>query len=70
MEYRYQGIDPGSKVRYLLNGIRFDELSTAVTAVRVYPNKYKKDFDAVVAFLTQYINKKAPTPSVKVATVD
>ena len=30
---------------------------------------YRKDFDAVVTFLTHYINKRAPTPSVKVASV-
>ena len=69
MEYGYQGLDQGSKVQYLLNGIRYDELSTAVTAVRAHPAKYKKDFDAVVTFLNQYINKSAPTPSVKVASV-
>ena len=44
-------------------------MSTAVATVRAHPDKYKKDFDAVVAFLTQYIDKKAPTPSVKVASV-
>ena len=69
MEYGYQGLDPGSKVRYLLNGIRCDKLSTAVAAVRIHPDKYKKDFNAVVAFLTQYINKRSPTPSVKVASI-
>ena len=44
-------------------------MSTAVAAVRIHPEKYKKDFDAVVTFLTQFINKKAPTLSVKVASV-
>ena len=66
MEYRYKGLDPGSKVQYLLNGIKCDKLSTAVTTVRAHPDKYEKDFDAVVTFITQYINKRAPTPSVKV----
>ena len=69
MEYGYQGLDPGSKVCYLLNGIRSDKLSTAVTAVRVQPVTYEKDFDAVVAFLSHYIDKRAPTPSVKIASV-
>ena len=59
MEYGYQGLDPRSKVRYLLSGIRCDKLSTAVVAVRVHPDKYKEDFDAVVAFLIQYIDKRA-----------
>ena len=53
MEYGYKGLDPWSKVRYLLNDIRCDKLSTAIAAVRVHPDKYKKDFNAVVAFLTQ-----------------
>ena len=43
-------------------------MSTAVTTVRAHPDKYKKDFDAVVAFHTQYIDKRAPKPSVKVAS--
>ena len=67
-EYGYQGLDPGSKVHYLLNGIRCNKLSTAVTVVRLYPDKYQKDFDTVVAFLTQY-DKRASTPSLKVASV-
>ena len=69
MENVYQGLDPGSEVRYLLNGIRCDKLSTALTTVRVHPDNYKKNFYAVVAFLTQYSDKRAPTPSVKVASV-
>ena len=66
MEYGYQGIDPGSKVWYLLNGTRCDKLSTAVTIVRTDPDKNKKNFDTVVTFLTQYIEKNVPTPSVNV----
>ena len=69
MEYGYQGLDTGLKVTYLLNGIRCDKLSTAVTAVRAHSDKYKKDLDSVVTFLTQYIDKRAPTLSVKVASV-
>ena len=69
MEYGYQGHDPGLKVQYLFNGKMCDKLFTAVTAVRAHPDKYKKNFDAVVTFLIQYINKRAPTPSVKVASV-
>ena len=69
MEYGHQGLDSGSKVKYLLNGIKCDKLSTAVAAVRSHPDKYEKKFDAVVTFLTQYINKRAPTPGMKVALV-
>ena len=53
----------------LLNSIRFYKLSTAVAAVRMHSDKYEKDFNAVAAFLTQYINKQGPTPSVKVASI-
>ena len=45
-------------------------MSSSVAAVREYPNMYKKDFDAVVAYLSQYIDKKAPTPCVKAASVE
>ena len=44
-------------------------MSTVVTTVRRHPDKYEKDFDAVVAFLTHYIDKRVPTPSMKVASV-
>ena len=69
MEYGYKGLDPGLKVLYLLNGIRCEKLSTAGIAVKANPDKYEKGFDAVVAFLTQSIDKRALTPSVKVASV-
>ena len=42
---------------------------TVVAAVRVHPDRYKKDFDAVVTFLSQYIDRNTPTPSVKVASI-
>ena len=69
MEYGYQGLDPGSKVQYLLNGIRCNKLSTAVATVRAHPEKYEKNFNAVIAFFNQYIEKKAPKPSVKITSV-
>ena len=69
MEYENQGLDQLYKVQYLLNGIRCDKLSTAVATVREHPDKHKKDFNMVVTFLTQYIDKRVPTLSVKVAYV-
>ena len=69
MEYGYHGRNPGSKVRYLLNGIRCEKLSKVVATVRAHPDKYKKDFETVIFFLTQYIDKRAKTPTVKVASV-
>ena len=44
-------------------------MSTAVATLRAHTEKYKKNFNAVVAFLIQYIDKKALTPSVKVVFV-
>ena len=44
-------------------------LSTAVATERAHPDRYEKDFDAVVTFLTHYINKRGPPPSVKVASI-
>ena len=51
-----------------MNGIRCDKLLTVIATVRMHPDKYEKDFDTVVTFLPQYIDKKASTPSVKVAS--
>ena len=45
-------------------------MSTAVAAVRAHPDRYEKNFKAVVAFLFQYIDRKAPTPRVKVVSVN
>ena len=52
-----------------MNGIRCDKLSIVVAILRAYLGMHEKDFNAVVTFLTQYINKRAPTMSVKVASV-
>ena len=44
-------------------------MSTAVATERAHPEKYEKNFNAVVAVLTQYIDKRASTPSVRAASV-
>ena len=69
-KYRYQGLDPESKVQYLLSGIVCDKLSREVATVRTHPDKYAMDFDADFTFLTQHIDKSAPTPNVNIASVD
>ena len=51
-----------------MNGNRCDKLSTAVSTVRVHSDKYE-DIDAVITFLTQFINKQVSTPSVKITSV-
>ena len=35
----------------------------------VCPDKYEKNFNAVVTFLTQYIEEREPSPSLKVALI-
>ena len=67
MQNGYQILGSGPKVQYLINLIRCDKLSKAVTTVQAHPDKFDKDVDIVVTILTQYINKNELTPSVKVA---
>ena len=54
MEYESKGLDPGTKVCYLLNGIRHDKLFTAVVTVKAHPKKIL-DFNAVV-FLSHTVH--------------
>ena len=44
-------------------------MSTAVAAVRAHPDRYEKDFDTVIAFLTQYNDRKTLIPSVMIASI-
>ena len=46
-----------------------DKFLTKITTLKAYPDKYEKDFNAVVTYLTQYINKRGPTPSNNVAFI-
>ena len=39
-------------------------MSTAVATVKAHTDKNKKKFDVVLTFLTKYIDKQGPTPSV------
>ena len=38
-------------------------------AIRAHPDKYEKDFDAIVAYLSWYIDKQWPTLTIKVESV-
>ena len=44
-------------------------MSTTIAAVKAHPDKYGKDFNAVIAYLSQYIDKLGPALSVKIATI-
>ena len=52
-----------------MNGISCGNLFTAATTARVHSDKYEKDNNAVVTFLTQYIERRGPSPSVKLTYV-
>ena len=54
-EYGYENLDPWTKIHHLLNGIKCDELSSAIATVRSHADKYEKSFDEVVALITQCI---------------
>ena len=69
MEYEYQGLDPATKLHHLFKGIMCDKLSTAVAIVKAHPDRYEKDFDTLVTYLSQYVEKLRPIMSVNVVSV-
>ena len=48
-----------------MNGIKCNKLSIVVTTVSAYPNSNEKDFNDVITFFIQYINKRTLILSVK-----
>ena len=44
-------------------------MSKEIAKAREHPNKYKNNFDAVVTYHLEYIDKQGQTPSVKVASI-
>ena len=68
-ECEYQGLNPETKDCHLLNGTRYDMSSTEFVTMMAHPDKCEKDFDAVVNYFTQYIDKQGSTPNVKVASI-
>ena len=56
------------KVHHLLNGIMCDKISAAISSVKTHPKRYKKDFDAVVACLSHYV-ENMDQQHVKVASI-
>ena len=66
-DYGHQGLNPGSKVHYQLNGIRCDKLFIAVATVQAHPGKYEKELGTAFSIITQYTDKQAPITNIKVA---
>ena len=61
--YEYQELDLRTNVCYLLHGIRYGKMSTSVAAVMAHTDIYEKDFNAVVAYLSLYVEKQRENQS-------
>ena len=43
-------------------------MPTTVITVNAHPDRYEKNFDTVVVYLSQYLKKQGPSLSVKVVS--
>ena len=70
VEHGYTGIDPHSKVRYLLDGICTDKLDSIKTRIMLDAT-LRNDFDACVTLYQDFIKKAASkvkgNPNVKIS---
>ena len=57
-DYGYSGMDNGTKVHHLLQGIKSTELEAAFNVVWAQTEKYGTDFDVSVSYLDQMVTKK------------
>ena len=48
---------------------RYDEMSPDTALVRVNPDRYEKELDTYVTYLSKYVEMSGPMKSVKVASV-
>ena len=60
VEHGYTGIDPRSKVRYLLDGIKTDKFDAVKTRI-MSDEKLRLDFDACVTLYQDYIRQTTKT---------
>ena len=58
--YGYHGFDIGMKVHHLLNGISHNRLLNLITVVHANHDKFERDFNRVVVYLSQYIKNRGP----------
>ena len=58
--YSYQGLDTGMKVCHLLQSIKCNKMSSAITAVMANPDRCVKKIDACVIYLCQYVEMHRP----------
>jgi len=71
VEHGYTGIDPRSKVRYLLDGIKTDKLDSVKTRI-ISDATLRNDFDACVTLYQDFIKqtfKSKPTSTVNISQV-
>ena len=50
------GLDMGTNIHQLMNGIRCDKLSIPITAIHANPDRYEWNFKSVMAYLSQYVD--------------
>lgn len=71
VEHGYTGIDPRSKVRYLLDGIKTDRLDSVKTRIMSADASLRNDFDACVTlyqdFIKQTASKTKGNPNVNIS---
>jgi uncharacterized membrane protein YgcG len=58
-KHGYSGIDPGTRVRYLLAGIKTTKLESVTATILASPAVYQVDFDKCVTLITDFI-KQSP----------
>ncbi|KAI2507366.1 hypothetical protein MHU86_7086 [Fragilaria crotonensis] len=70
VEHGYTGIDPRSKVRYLLDGIKTDKFDAVKTRI-MSDERLRNDFDACVTLYQDYIRQtskgKSNSPTVNIS---
>ena len=68
-EYKYQRLDPEIQVCHLSNGISVWQDIYSNVIAKAHPDKYDKNFDALLACLFQHVEKQGPMMNAKVASV-
>jgi uncharacterized membrane protein YgcG len=63
VKHGYSGIDPGTRVRYLMAGIKTSKVESVTTAILASPAVYQVNFDMCVTLYTDYI-KQSPNMTI------
>ena len=58
IDHGYSGMNNGTRVHHIFQGIKSTELEAAVNVVWAQQSKYGKDFNATVSYLGHLVMKK------------